>query len=63
MKREIREKRNKLRETSIRMKKAAWECDFDEIKNLELREKQNDQYKRYKFFDGFIKANDKVKEQ
>lgn len=61
MNREIRDKRNELRKTSKRLREIAWNCDFEEEKNLKIRERQEKEYKRYKFFDSFIKANDKVR--
>lgn len=63
MKREIRDKRNELREESKRLKELAWNCDFKEVKNFKIREKQDDRFKRFKFYDGMIKANEKVKEE
>lgn len=62
MKREIRNKRDELRQTSKKLRELAWECGYEE-KNLAIREQQDDSYKRFKFFDGMIKANEKVKEQ
>lgn len=61
MKREIREKRNQLRETSMKLRELAWSCDFGKEKNLQFRKKQDEEYKKYEFYDKFIKANDKVK--
>lgn len=61
MKREIRDKRNELREMSKRLRELAWECDYEEEKNFKLREKQNEEYKRFVFYDNIIKANEKVK--
>lgn len=61
MKREIRDKRNELREKSIRLRELAWECDYKEEKNFQIREKQDDQYKRFIFYDEMIKASEKVK--
>ena len=60
MKREIRDRRNALRETSKRLRELAWNCDFSEEKNFRLRERQDEEYKRFKFYDSMIKANEKV---
>lgn len=60
MKREIRDRRNELRETSVRLRKLAWDCDYEEGKNFKIRENQTDQYKRFNFFDGMIKATEKI---
>lgn len=60
MKREIRDRRNELRETSVRLRKLAWDCDYEEEKNFKIREKQHEQYKRFNFYDGMIKANEKI---
>jgi Na+-transporting NADH:ubiquinone oxidoreductase subunit NqrF len=60
MKREIRDRRNELRETSVRLRKLAWECDYTEERNFKIREKQHEQYKRFNFYDGIIKANEKI---
>lgn len=62
MKREIRDKRNELREESKRLKELAWSSEFGEGQNtFEIRERQNDRFNRFKFFDGMIKASDKVR--
>ncbi|MBO5843455.1 MAG: hypothetical protein J6Q96_01145 [Bacteroidales bacterium] len=63
MKRELRDKRNNLRESSIRLKKLAWNEELRSKKGFELREEQAEQYKKFKFYDGMIKAADKVKEE
>lgn len=64
MKREIRDKRNEYREASVRLRSAAHSWDsyvkFDHSKKIQ--EEQNERFKRFKFFDGMIKANEKVKE-
>ena len=61
MKIEIRDKRDELRQTSKQLKELAWKQDFQSIENFKLREKQDDCYKRFKFYDYMIKANDKVR--
>lgn len=61
MKREIRDKRNKLRKSSMKLRELTLDCGFEIEKTLELRKKQDDQYKRYEFYDEFIKANEKVR--
>lgn len=62
MDKEIRIKRNKLRDGSIRLKELAFYDNLGSDTNFKIREKQEKQYKKYKFYDGFIKAADKVKE-
>lgn len=61
MKREIRDRRNELREASKRLRELAWDCEYKEVKKLEIREKQEDHYKRFNFYDGMIKASEKVR--
>lgn len=61
MKREIRDKRDELRQASKKLRELAWECDYEEEKNLAIRKQQDDSYKRFKFFDGFIKANENAR--
>lgn len=61
MKREIREKRNELRKSSMKLRELAWSCDFGKEKNFQFRKNQDDQYKRYEFYDNFLKASEKVK--
>ena len=63
MKREIRDKRNDLREGSKRLQELAWNEELRSKKGFELREKQEEQFKKFKFYDGMIKAADKVKEE
>lgn len=60
MKREIREKRNELRETSKRLKELAWNCDFAQEKNFQLREKQDILYKKFVFYNQMIKAEERI---
>jgi hypothetical protein len=61
MKREIRDKRDKLRQSSQRLRELALDCDFEQS-NFKVRVKQEEQFKRFKFYDGMIKASEKVKE-
>jgi AraC-like DNA-binding protein len=61
MKREIRDKRDKLREGSKRLRELALDCGFEQS-NYNVRVKQEEQFKRFKFYDGMIKASEKVKE-
>ena len=61
MKKEIRIKRNELKSNSIRLRELSWEQDLPNDASFKLRKKQDDEYKRYIFYDNFIKANDKVK--
>lgn len=60
MKREIRDKRTELYFKSIRLQS----CMFDSStvkKTQELKKEQDDVYNRWKFYDGILKANDKIK--
>lgn len=59
MKREIRDKRNRLREGSVRTRELAW---INDEANFKIRKKQEALFKKFKFYDGMIKAADKVKE-
>lgn len=61
MKKEIRIKRNELKSNSIRLRELSWEQDLSSDANFKLRKKQDDEYKKFIFYDNFIKANDKVK--
>ncbi len=63
MKKEIREKRNELRETSKKLRELTWEKNLTWEESHKLREKQEEQYKRFRFYDNIIKANEKVKEK
>lgn len=63
MDKEIRIKRNNLKENSLRLKELSWKEDWGSKKTFELREEQTAQYKKFKFYDGMIKAADKVKEE
>ena len=62
MKKEIRIKRNELRKSSMRLRELTLDCDFRTEKTLQLRKKQDEQYKRYEFYDNFIKANERIKD-
>ena len=62
MKREVRDKRNKLRKSSMKLRELTLDCGFGIEKTLQLRKKQDEQYKKYEFYDNLIKANDKIKE-
>lgn len=61
MKREIRDKRDKLRKSSMRLRELTLDCDLEMEETLQLRKKQDEQYKKYEFYDNLIKANDKIK--
>lgn len=62
MKREIREKRDKLRKSSMKLRELTLDCDFRTEKTLQLRKIQDEQYKKYEFYDNFIKANERIKD-
>lgn len=64
MKREIRDKRNEYREKSVGLRSAAhsWASYIKFDRSKKIQEEQNDCFKKYKFYDGIIKAADKVKE-
>ena len=63
MKREIREKRDKLRKSSMKLRELTLDCDVRTEKTLQLRKIQDEQYKKYEFYDNFIKANERVKDK
>lgn len=56
MKKEIREKRNELYQTSLRMRDIA--NDTKGEKGIEIRKKQDDVYKKWKFYHNIIKKMD-----
>lgn len=57
--RSIRDRREKLRQESIRLSELFMEQDDF---NFELYEEQDEIYKKWKFYDNLIKNIDKVKE-
>lgn len=65
MKKEIRIKRNKLKEGSVRLRSLShsWDGVKNYDLNLKIREEQDAQYKKYRFYDKFIKASDKIKSE
>lgn len=58
MKKEIRDKRKKLLKESLRLRDLANETPGE--KGFEIRDNQNDVYHKWKFYDGIIKADDKI---
>ena len=61
MKTEIRKKRNKLRNNALVLRRLAWEDNLSIDASNKLRQKQDDEYKKYQFYDNLIKAADKLK--
>ena len=61
MKTEIRKKRNELRNNSITLRRLAWEKNLSIDASKKIRQKQDDEYKKYQFYDNLIKAVDKLK--
>ena len=60
MSRELRHKRNELCKESVRIRNAMiQDMNFD--KKSKLKEKQRDIYKKWEFYNGFIKAQEKIK--
>lgn len=57
MKKEIREKRNELLKESIKLRGVA--LDFDGEKSNGLRKKQDEIYKKWKFYTNMIKEFEK----
>ena len=57
IKREIRDKRNKLRGESIRLRENAPLVKFN--KTQSMRKEQNEIYKKWEFYDKLIKAYEK----
>lgn len=58
MRREIREKRHKLYQDSVRLRDCSNEGKGEHT--FKIREKQDEVYKKWKFYDEIIKANDKI---
>ena len=58
MKKEIRDKRKKLLKESLRLRDLANENSGD--KGFQIRDKHDVIYKKWKFYDSIIKANDKI---
>lgn len=62
MKREIREKRLKLKQSAMRLRElSSLNEEVSYERSLQMREEQENTYKKWKFYDKMIKANDKVK--
>ena len=59
MKREILDKKNKLYKESTKLRLLALETD--KPKGKELRKRQDEVFKRWKFYSEILKANDKIK--
>lgn len=57
---ETRQKRSELCRESFRIRKAMSE-DVSYEKMMELKRKQNEIYKKWDFYNGFIKAQEKIK--
>lgn len=57
---ETRQKRSELCRESFRIRKAMSE-DVSYEKMMELKRKQNEIYKKWDFYDKFIKADEKLK--
>jgi len=58
----VRKRRDELRKNAIGLQKACimvGENNFD--KSKQIREKQDEVYKQWKFYDEFIKAKEKIK--
>jgi hypothetical protein len=61
MNREILDKKDKLYRKSVALRSLALDCKS--VKAKEILEKQDDVYKRWKFYSNILKANDKVKDK
>lgn len=62
MKREIREKRLKLKQSAMRLRElSSLNEEISYERSLQMREEQENTYKKWIFYDKMIKANDKVK--
>lgn len=57
MKQEIRKRKNELLKQSINLRNYA--LDFDGKKSIEIREKQDEVYNRWKFYSNMIKEMEK----
>ena len=58
IKREVREKRNNLCKEGSLLQKESWNKDYN--KAMQLREKQEQIYKQWQFYNNFIKASEEV---
>ena len=61
MKKEIREKRKELYIKSIKLRSLAG--DINGKRSYQLRDQQDDVFKRWQFYNGIIKASDKIKDK
>ena len=52
-------KRNKLKENSIRLRTVKFDESVNRDLTFKLNREQDEIYKKYKFYDNFIKANEK----
>jgi hypothetical protein len=59
VKREILDKRNELYEKSLKLRGLAKDCNSK--RSIDLMKKQDELYKRWKFYSNILKANDKIK--
>lgn len=60
MKNEIRKERNKLLKNSKRLRTLS-KCVDNYSKSKQIEKEQEETYKKWLFYDEFIKANDKIK--
>lgn len=56
--RELRKERERLKKQSINLRDLAFDAKGEKVNKL--REQQNDKYNQWKFYDNFIKAQEKI---
>lgn len=61
LKRDIRDKREKLFQASKQLRKLGSDEELTYDESLKVRAEQRQKYKKFSFYDNFIKASDKVK--
>lgn len=55
--------RNQLVKDGVILRKMAMDKNTKIERAFEIREQQDEQYKKWQFYDGFIKAKDKLKKE
>ena len=61
MKRDISDKRNELRNKSIALDGLKLDKNLKYETSIKIAGEQNEVYKKWEFYDNFIKANEKIK--
>ena len=61
MKREVRDKREKLFKETLNLKKLYWQNSFSYEKGTKIRKEQSKVYDKWNFYKNMIKAEEKIK--